>query len=309
MKVTAVVLNWRRPDDTIACVRSIRETSPETEVIVVDNASGDGSAERLSGELPDMLLIANEANLGYAGGNNVGIRSALERGADGIFVVNNDTIVLPGCIEGLTALIEDWRRAGHAGVFAPLSLRADDPETIDFFKATVDLWNVALLTPWRGQRTMPEHETDTDYATGSALMIDRLVFDDVQPFDERFFLVWEDVDFCLRARRAAHGRRAVADPSARVLHRGGPSFGPDGHRSPLYQYFFVRNSFLIVSEHVPRWRRARTRRMLERRYRGWIAKAERGSALERALTLGLEHGLARRWGPPPDEIASVSAAS
>ncbi|MFN2613756.1 MAG: glycosyltransferase family 2 protein [Actinomycetota bacterium] len=296
LKVTAVVLNWKRPDDTIACVRSIHTTSPGTDVVVVDNASGDGSVARIKAAYPDITLIENEANLGYAGGNNAGIRRARDGGADAIFVLNNDVVVEPGCIGSLADMFE---HGGEEAILAPVSLRADDPGICDFYTARVDLKNMALIAhgrdePWSGgSRPVP-----TDYATGSALFISA-AWASRGVFDERFFLVWEDVDLCRRAMYST-GVGAIVVPSARVMHARSVSFGGEG--SPLYQYFYVRNSFLIVEKHASRFRKRRTRALLERRYRGWLDKRATTPAIRAAIDLGLQHGLSQRWGPPPAEL-------
>lgn len=289
--IVAVVLNWRRPDETIACVRSLQETAPGVEVVVVDNASRDGSVEAIRASLGGITLIENEANLGYAGANNVGARAALDRGADAVLVLNNDVLVTPGCVEALAAVL-----ATEGGIVSPLSLSAEQPDRIDFFRARVDLRNVALLAEGRGEPRSGVFATEplrSDYATGSALLVARELAAD-GPFDERFFLVWEDVDLSLRARGA------TIVPTAEVLHRGGVSFGEQRTASPLYQYCFVRNSFLIVRKHLGWPFKTATLRRIEKRYRGWVEQAE--PAVARAIALGIEHGLAGRYGAPPDEL-------
>lgn len=295
MRISAVVLNWRRPQDTIAAVRSLRETAPEADVIVVDNASGDGSVDMISAGAPFARIIQNPSNLGYAGGNNTGIAAAVDGGADAVFVLNNDAIVRPGCVQTLAGALEENPRLGIA---APVSLKQDDPEVVDFYRARVDLRNMALLAYGRDERGVPTEDALTDYATGSAMLIRSTVLRRIGMFDERFFLVWEDVDFCLRAARAAHARAGVV-ARAQVLHGRSVSFGGEG--TPRYQYFFVRNSFLVVAKHVRRPWKGRTRALLERRYRGWLGTAE--PAVREAIALGLEHGLAGRFGPTPPELA------
>lgn len=300
-RVTAVVLNWRRADDTIACVRSLADHAPDVDVTVVDNASGDGSLERIRAAFPSVTLIEHDRNDGYAGGNNVGIASALEADPDAVLILNNDVVVEPGTVQGLVP----WLGRGW-GIVAPLSLKADDPTICDFFTARVDLRNMALLAqgrdePWPGS----VEPRQTDYATGSAMLIDACLLRALGGFDERFFLVWEDVDLCLRAQRM--GARVLTVPDAKVLHGRGRSFGGDG--SPLFKYFFVRNSFLVLERHG-RWPwKRRTHRMIERRYRGWTEQRDGDAAAARAIALGLEHGLANRYGPPPDELTGPVAGS
>lgn len=289
MNVIAVVLNWRRPTQTIACVRSLAEVP----TIVVDNASGDDSVPVLREALPGVELIEHTSNDGYAGGNNVGIRRALERSPDAVLIVNNDLVVAPDAVELLTAAL-----GRGAGIAAPLSVLPDG--RIDFYTARVDLQNMALLARGRDEpEPVPplSEPVPSDYATGSAMLVDVGLLDRLGGFDERYFLVWEDVDLSLRAR--AQGARIVVDPRARVTHERSASFGGDG--SPLYKYFFVRNSFLVLEAHG-RWPwRKRARERIERRYEGWAATPGDEPAA-RAIALGLEHGLTGRFGPPPPEL-------
>jgi len=298
VRIVAVVLNWRRPDDTIACVRSLAETAPDTQVIVVDNASGDGSVDRLRVELTDVTLLESDANLGYAGGNNLGIHAALDAGAGAVLILNNDVMVQPGCVQ---LLADTAARRDTPAILTPLSLSAEQPGTIDHFRTRVDLRNVALLAEGRGEPRDAVYATEpmiADYATGSALLAPAGLLERLGGFDERFFLVWEDVDLSLRAR--AQGGEVVLVPTAEVLHRGGVSFGEQRAASPLYQYFFVRNSFLIVRKHV-RWPfKTATLRRIERRYRGWVEAAE--PAVARAIGRGIDDGLAGRYGPAPEGL-------
>jgi GT2 family glycosyltransferase len=292
VNIVAVVLNWRRPDDTIGCLRSLRADA-DLPVVVVDNASGDDSAERIREADRDATLIVNDSNQGYAGGNNRGIEAALAGGADAVLILNNDLTVQPGCVAALRA-----RLSAQTPIVAPVSLRADDPGICDFWRAEVEVSSLSVRAYGRDEPWSPPSEPQpTDYATGSALLIDRSVFDRVGTFDERYFLVWEDVDLCLRAR--AKGAAILAVPDAAVLHSGSSSFGGAG--APLYRYFFARNSFLLLDKHL-RWpQRARTKAAIERRYREGIAR-QTDEAVRAALERGIADGRAKRFGPPPSDL-------
>jgi glycosyltransferase involved in cell wall biosynthesis len=281
VNVTAVVLNWRRADDTIACVRAL----DVDRVIVVDNASGDDSIDKIVAACPGAELVANERNDGYAGGNNVGIARALDGRPDAVLILNNDVVVQPDAIPILAQHLR-----GTTGIVAPLSLLDGTDGVIDFYTARVDLRHMALVARGRDEPEPSPPLTEpvvTDYATGSAILIEAELLRRLGGFDDRFFLVWEDVDLSLRAR-VRHGRSR--------------SFGSDG--SPLYKYFFARNSFLIVDKHV-RWPwRGRTRALIERRYESW-SRQPGDEAAARAIGLGLEHGRAGLFGPPPAEVVSA----
>ncbi|GAC1409344.1 MAG: hypothetical protein NVSMB57_01870 [Actinomycetota bacterium] len=262
------------------------------ETIVVDNGSADGSAERIAGDLTDILLIRNASNDGYAGGNNLGISKALAGGADAVLVLNNDLTLEPGCIEGLTRAItdNDW------GIAGPLSLLGDT-DIVDFFGGRVMLEHGALVVPGRDEPRGGRFTQDkiTEYVTGSAMLIRRPVLERVGLFDERFFLVWEDVDLSLRA--AAAGYKLGATPHAIVRHQRSISFG--GEQSPLQRYFFVRNPYLLIRKHLAPPARWLAEARISRRYRQWAKEPGAESQVSRAIARGMRDGVRGRFGPPP----------
>lgn len=297
MNVVAVVLNWRRAEDTISCVMSLRAFAPSVHAIVVDNASGDGSAERIAEAVPYADLIRNDANLGYAGGNNTGIRRAMAMDADAVLILNNDVVLKPGTVE---ALVKALQRHPGWGIAGPISLNAAAPEIVDFFTATVDVRYAALSAPGRDELRGGRFTADaeTDYVTGSAMLVRREVLKATDGFDERFFLMWEDVDLALRARAA--GWRSGATPEAVVLHGRSRSFGGDG--APLQRYFFVRNPYLLVRKHLRGLARWRAIARITRRYRAWARDPMAPAAVCDAIALGARHGLRGRFGPPPPDL-------
>ena len=299
MKTAVVILNFNRAPETLAAVDAVRTDAPDARIIVVDNASAD--VEMLREDLPiDVTFLRNAENQGYAGGNNLGLTRALAEGADRILVLNNDVIVTRGCIAALHDAMErhpDW------GVVGPLSLLADDPTIVDFISARVDLEHCALNAEFRDGPAdeVGFHDRNTDYVTGSAMFFRRAALEKVGPFDERFFLVWEDADICHRIRMA--GFACGATPSAVVLHGRGVSFG--GDESPLQRYFFVRNSFLIVRKHLPALRRARTQMLISKRYRSW---SHGEGLIYEAIRAGLHDGRKGKWGPPPAWLMRANLA-
>lgn len=295
MRITAVVLNFRRAADTIRCVQSVRADEPSLEVLVVDNASGDGSAERISEALPETTVLRSGGNLGYAGGNNVGIRRALDDGADAVLILNNDLVLEPGCIAALTQTLA---ADPVCGIASPLSLLPGPEDIVDFFTGRILLDHAALLAPGRDQpwHGRVEGHRDTEYATGSAMLVRRDVFDKAGLFDEQFFLVWEDVDFSLRAR--AEGHRLIAVAEGRVRHERSATFGRQD--SPLQRYFFVRNPFLLLRKHLSPPTRWAAEARAVRRFRAWSHGDD--AAVNRAIRLGLRHGLRGRFGPPPASL-------
>jgi hypothetical protein len=239
--VTAVVLSWNGREDTLACLRSLEVE--DVEVIVVDNASDDGTAEAVRGA----EVIRNDRNLGYAGGMNVGIRRALERGADAVLLLNNDVEVEPGAIRALVAA------AGEAGAVCPVVVFADDPARIWYAGARFD--------PRRGyngrQLTASiDSVAETERICGAAVLIPRQALDDVGMLDEELFAYVEDADWSLRARRRRLPLLVV--PESRVRHKVSASTGGEG--SPDALYYSTRNLLAVCERHAPlgplgTWRR------------------------------------------------------
>jgi GT2 family glycosyltransferase len=242
--VAAVVLNYRRPDDTIACVRSLLLSEGGVpEIIVVDNDSGDDSAERILRAFPALRLLRNPRNLGYAGGNNAGIRAALADGAEFVFVVNNDCTVDPGAVE---ALVEEARRSG-AGIASPKVHDARRPGIIQY----AGYRNLHLLAQGipvgegRRDRGQYDRARDLSAAPGCAILFSRRLIEEVGFFDERFFCYSEELDLCRRAREA--GFRIRYAPRALVRHRGAATLDA---RSPDYVYYLTRGRLIYARKHL-----------------------------------------------------------
>lgn len=241
MSVAAVVLSWNGREDTLACLRSL--AGEQVETIVVDNASEDGSADAVAREFPDVELVRNDRNLGYAGGMNVGIRRALELGADSVLLLNNDVEVEPGAVAALAAAVEG------AGAVSPLIVFADDPERVWYAGASFD--------PRRGYngrhrglgRPAAEftESVETDRACGAAMLIPRGALETLGLFDEELFAYWEDAEWSLRARRAGLPIRVV--PAARVRHKVSATTGGEGSETALY--YSVRNLLIVTERYAP----------------------------------------------------------
>lgn len=241
MRVAAVVLSWNRREDTLACLRSLEGES--VDVIVVDNASEDGSADAVTGT----EVIRNERNLGYAGGMNVGIRRALERGADAVLLLNNDVEVEPGTIAALAAAAEG------TGAVCPVIVFADDPQSIWYAGARFD--------PRRGYNGRQLTDSiaavaETDRICGAAVMMPRQALEQIGDFDEQLFAYVEDADWSLRARKL--GFRLLVVPESTVRHKVSASTGGEG--SPDALYYSARNLLTVCERHAPlgllgTWRR------------------------------------------------------
>ena len=240
MKLVAVVLNWNRSDDTAAALASLAGI----ETICVDNGSTDGSADEIARRFPDLELLRNESNLGFAGGNNVGIRRALELGADWVLLMNNDAVAGDGLPEALERAAVS---RPDAGVLA-CKVLFEDGATVMYAGASF-----RPLLGYSGRRAGfggPDrfHELhDVDRADGAAMAISRAAIERVGLLDEGLFLYVEDVDLSLRVRAA--GFAVVFVPDAVVRHKGSASSG--GSASTTNMYYSTRNTIAVVERHRP----------------------------------------------------------
>ena len=259
MVVAAVVLSWNRREDTLACLRSLASAEPAPRVIVVDNASTDGTSEAVRREFPAVELIENPENLGFAEGNDVGIRRALAQGADHVLVLNNDTEVDVGF---LAPLLEEAARRPDAGGLSPKILFAEPSDVIWFAGAEYDARS-GYNGRHRGYREADDGRFDavveTGRVCGAAMLVPRDVLEKVGVFDPELFAYSEDTDWSLRAREA--GYRHYVVPASRVWHKVSAASG--GESSPTAIYYDVRNALVVAERHAPlgavgTWRRRLT---------------------------------------------------
>jgi GT2 family glycosyltransferase len=235
-RLAVIVLNWNGYEDTAALLLTLdRCRVPEgwsAHVMVVDNGSSDGSAERLRAAFPQVEVLALPENRMFAGGNNSGIVHALEHGADAIMLLNNDTEADPGLYETLLLALEQDPAAGAA---APLIYHAPPSQRIWY--AGGACVPVLGYTAHRGLRAMDRGQyrevEATGYLTGCCLLAWRQVWEQVGLLDPRYHLYAEDADWCLRARRA--GFRLLFVPTARLWHKVSSSSGGASNVWKIYQ--------------------------------------------------------------------------
>jgi GT2 family glycosyltransferase len=225
-QVACIVLNWNGWQDTVACLDALQEcTYPELTVIVVDNGSTDDSVARIRSTHPGILLLASKTNLGFAGGNNIGIRYALAHSADYIWLLNNDTTPAPDALSALVAKALSDDRIGAVG---SICYYADAP-------SIVEAWGGARINLWIGysrNATVPRRDDWFHSLNGTSMLVARTALEDAGLLDEGFFLYWEDTEFCLRLREK--GWRIAAAPDSRILHKVNASTG--GNRLVLDRY-------------------------------------------------------------------------
>ena len=239
-KVAIIILNFKLKSLTLKCIESVKKSLYKSiEIIVVDNGSNDGLEDEIK-KFPNITFIQTGKNLGYTGGNNRGIKEALKRKVDFIFILNPDTYVDKNCIKNLVEGIEEVR----AGVAGPKI----------YFGKSKKIWHAGgvmddlnVIGTHRGVDQEDKGQFDkvceVDFVSGAAFFVKAEVFEKIGFFDERYFLYYEDADFCLRAKRG--GFKIFYIPNALVYHFNAASAGLG---SPLQDYYITRNRMLYGSK-------------------------------------------------------------
>ncbi len=279
-RVGAVVLNWRRSEETIRCVESLLASDyPELVPVIVDNDSGDGSEARLRSAFPDLALVQTGANLGYAGGNNRGIERALAEGATYVLILNNDTRVDRSCVARLVATLRADDTIGQVG---PMVLDAERG-TIGAVGGEVRWAAAEPRQIGHGEIDRGQHASvaEVGYVPGTAVLVRGAALAEVGLLPEDYFLYFEDVVWSLRFQR--QGWRTVADPGAVVHHWESTSTGPD---SPLKRYYMVRNNLYFADE----WSAPADARAVRRRVRlklaRWALRTALGGGVREVRAMG-----------------------
>ncbi|TSC92001.1 MAG: glycosyl transferase family protein [Parcubacteria group bacterium Licking1014_17] len=247
LNIFIVIVQYNQASDTLACLKSLEsDLSEGTKIIVVDNDSNEPDRKAVADyslRNGNIKFIETGKNLGYTGGNNAGIKYALENGADYIFILNNDTIIKPGTVRELVNYAKNHPKIGI------VSPGVDELGAV-FYGGKI-YWFKPELEHNYNKNGGPLKSKNT-YLSGVALMVKKEVFNKIGMFDDRFFLYFEDVDFSVRARK--EGYDLAVDSSVSIMHNISRSAGKLG--SPKILRYHYRNSHLFNSKHAPiyiRW--------------------------------------------------------
>lgn len=244
-RVLVVILNWNGTDDTLACLASLAAADyPAFDILVIDNGSRRSVAPAVRASFPHAECIELPINLGYAGGNNVGVRRALEMQYDFAYVLNNDAVVDPGALRAAVAAA-----APDVAAVGGKVLAFDDPGRLWMTYGTVDYrQSLVSLAGWgepdRGQYDVAR---DVEWVPGCALLLSCRALAEVGAFDEEFFAYHEDVDWCTTARE--RGWRIRYAPESVVRHRGNRTLGGPTYVSPR-KYLSARSTVLYARKHA-----------------------------------------------------------
>ncbi|MEK0445241.1 MAG: hypothetical protein RLZZ399_562 [Verrucomicrobiota bacterium] len=241
--VAIIMVVWNGVDDTLDCLRSLADDPYENKVLIlVDNGSTDGSAQKVRAFWPDAQIVSTGRNLGFTGGNNVGLVEAFRIGARYAFLLNNDTTVEA---EALTALVDAAERDPGAGILAPVVHYHDSPGSIWFSGAVLRLGRGEAVHDHTRQPERSAAPYASPWVSGCAMLVRMVAVDQVGGFDDRFYLTWEDVDWCVRMRSEGWGVFVV--PAARIFHKCSRA---TRRITGIRCYYAVRNSLLMAQKHA-----------------------------------------------------------
>ena len=217
-KISLIVIHWNQEDLTTETILSLKRIDyPNYEIILVDNGSDDNSGAVLDARFPDVHMIRSTVNLGYAGGANLGMAEALDRGADYVFVLNNDIEVDPNILNHLTLAMTspEFPRAGMA---APVIYFYDPGHVVWYGGGDCDAETgiVRHRDFGKADKDIDHHTTPCTFVNGCAMLIKREVLETVGLFDTSYFHTGEDVDYSIRVNRA--GYTSLVAPRAKLWH-------------------------------------------------------------------------------------------
>lgn len=259
-KVFVVILNWNQPKLTIECLQSLQKVSTkgyETEIVLIDNGSSDDSLERLrafKGKKFPVRILANGSNLGFAAGNNVGIKYALNQGGDYIALLNNDTTVKSDFLSELLKVMEKDEKIGAASSKIYFAKGYEFHKQGKKYKSNQlgkVIWYAGGKIDWKNvygsnrgvdevDKGQYDKSVETDFATGACVIVRAEALKKVGMFDEKYYLYLEDADLSMRLKKRKY--KVMYAPKSVIWHKVSQS---SGIGSDLNDYFISRNRLLF----------------------------------------------------------------
>ena len=248
LKIAIVILNWNGYEDTSECIISLQKiTYDNYQIVVVDNGSDVEDFNKLKNNFPNVKVLRSDVNLGFTGGNNLGIKYSLEEKTDFILLLNNDTIVEPNFIQPLLDIFEN---NPNVGIAAP---------QINYFDEPKKVWTEGgRISKIRGSGFAYSERFDdgkiiddkeVTFVSGCCMLIKKEIFEKVGVFDDNFFLYVEDADLCYRTTQA--GYKIIVSHNSKIYHKVSSSTKENLSLLPLYyvtrnRLYFANKSFSFI---------------------------------------------------------------
>ena len=254
-RLTIVIVSYNTRDTLVRCLKALQDSPPSVahQIVVVDNASSDGTVDLIHAKWPSLRIIQMGFNAGFSAANNAAVHSSQ---SELVLLLNSDTVPAPNSIDNLVSALDDNSDVAAAG---PRLINLRGQVELSFGRM-ISPWNEArrklvtlgiteqlpFVTSWLKRKTHTTHYPD--WISGACMLVRRTHGDTVGWLDERYFLYTEDVDFCAALRAVGH--RILFTPNAEVIHIGGQS----GSNDPLATRSLYRKSHLaFYAKHHPRW--------------------------------------------------------
>lgn len=240
-KVFIIILNFNSFEDTKECLISLQEIDYSNyEIVVVDNSSTDSSYEKLKKEFCEYNIIKCNENLGYANGNNIGIKYALEKGADYVCILNNDVVVENNFLTKIIKIMEESKDIGLAG---PCICNYEDKNIIQAMGANINLYSGLTQGKYKGYRynDIPHRDALVDYLGGACFVCRKEVFEKIGLIPENYFLFFEETEFCYKAGKKGYKLLCVYE--SKIYHKGSSTISK---YNGLSYYFLNRNRVVFI---------------------------------------------------------------
>ncbi len=256
-RIAIILINLNGYEDTSACLTSLKSiTYPHAVVVVVDNGSTDNSASRLRAEFPEAMHIQSAENLGFTGGNNLGIEYALRSRFDHVLLLNNDTIVTPGFLEPLVARLEsDSSVAAVSGkiLYGPAAKKGRS--NVIWYAGSYQRWHMAFNHRGLDEIDTGQHDTPSvvAYACGCLMLMRGGIIHQIGMLSDDYFIYWDEADWCERARVA--GYQSYYEPRSIIYHNFRSS--NLGMETPFHNYLQFRNAFIYAQKYYSGLKRLR----------------------------------------------------
>ncbi len=248
IKFFVIIPLFNNQKDIITCLKFLIKAYPEVNLIIVDNNSIDNSFQLINSlNHKELQIIKNKTNLGFAKAANKGFKLALRQGAEAVLLLNPDTLINKGFLEPLLT--------NPADIVGPILKFKRKGEWIYDFGGEINWWIGRCYHLEHFKNTQggvpfpPRRWKEIDYISGACMLIRRKVFEKIGFLDERYFLFFEDADFCLRAKRT--GFRIALEPKSMIIHKLS-----EGKKKPLYYFYhLLRSNFIFINNWLPFYRR------------------------------------------------------
>lgn len=237
--IAVILVNYNGLNDTIECIESLNKSERKVSIIVVDNASEKCNAEIIEYKYSDVTVIRSKINLGFSGGNNLGIKYALDRGFDFIMLLNNDTVIDSKMITNLLLAVE------KDTLVSPVMYYFDDKNSIWYGGGYINKFTGNAIH--MNMNTSNEIKKDfyCSFATGCCWLMSRKLIEEIGLLSEEYFMYCEDVDYCIRLQNS--GKKIKLVSNAKLWHKVSKSSG--GNNSPFSIYYITRNRLYYLKRY------------------------------------------------------------